>query len=230
MWKFVILAFDVAMGTPVAADGFPPRPQSCELVSTAQHSDCEVENRYKCASGGTHSFRIEFFDTEGMTGISHETADYVPEDTFEADGSGLFVTSAEGLHPRDMLSAGTSTHKLEGYVSILGLQQPFLAVVQFTATGKTIVLAETTFDTIEGNVLVTMPNAGAEFSGRSIVAYQPELDLMIETETSFGFGAPETTFVKELALPGQPGFGDEFPKYGCINLSLHSLQPPSVHT
>jgi hypothetical protein len=219
MWKFLILGLSVNAAPAALAEGFPARPESCELVSTAQRSDCEVENRYRCGSGSASFYWIEFFETDGLTTIARETSDFLLKDLIEPDGSGLYVTSTEGLHPRETLRAGTSTQRLEGHISLFGLRQPFISEGQLTATGTAVVLAEKAFQVIEGEFEFEMPNAGVTLTGQSIFAYQPDINIVIEIETSPYFGSRETKYIRELALPGQPGFGDEYPKHGCMSLS-----------
>jgi hypothetical protein len=223
MGEFLILALILGIATPVAAEGFSGRPESCEPISTAQRSDCEVENRYRCVSEEGSFYRIEFFETGGMTEVAQETSDFLPVSLSDEAGDGIFFTKVEGLHPRDMIQSGRSMQRLEGYISVLGLKQPLSAEVTFKATGQTITLADKSFETLEGQIVVKMPNAGATFTGRSIFAYQADIDIMIETESWTSLGPDETTYVREFALPGQPGFGDEVPRYGCGDLSQLEL-------
>lgn len=219
MRKFLTFAWMLAAATPVVAEGFSPRPDSCKLVYTAQHSDCEVENRYRCASSAGIFYRIEFFDDLGLDEIGEETSHYLPVSVTDASDDGISFTSIEGVHPKETLEVGASIQRLVGSVSIFGLKQPVEAKVNYEATRQTVQLAGKTFDTLTGNFVLKMPNSGLVMTGTNIVAYNSEIDVMIEIQTEMGFGARKRNFVRELFLPGQPGFGDEKPRHGCMGLS-----------
>jgi hypothetical protein len=66
-----------------------------------------------------------------------------------------------------------------------------------------------------------LPNPVPIIKGREIRAFSEKLGLSVSVERTYLEGASSDLNVKlvELFLAGQPGFGDESPRYGCANLS-----------
>lgn len=222
MRKFLILFCMTVPATPMVAEGFEPRPESCALISTMQKDTCEVENTFRCSSSDGVFYRGEFFDELGLSQVSRMTADFTPVSSVDEVGDGMYFNPADAIHPQDMLRMGTSVQNLDGAISLFGLKQPLESTATYTATGQTVDLAGKSFQTLDGQISVSFPNSGLIISGHTVLAYQKEIDLLLEIETTLKFGDQETSRAVEVALPGQVGFGDEHPRHGCTSLS--SLQ------
>lgn len=219
MRKFVILACLTAPAAPVLAEGFAPRPDSCELIATMQKSNCEVENTYRCHAADGVFYRVEYFEELGLSQLGRMTAEFAPESSVDEVGDGMYFNPSNAVPPMEMIHLGTSVQNLDGLISLFGLKQPISGTATYTATGKTVELAGKTFETLDGEMSISMPNAGLVITGRTVIAYQNDIDLLLEIETSLDFGNHETSHTVEVALRGQTGFGDETPRHGCMSLS-----------
>ena len=224
MRKFVILGCLAALASPAVAEGFAPRPESCKLIATMQKSDCEVENTYKCPADGRAFYRVEYFEDVGLTQIGQMTANFATESSVDERGDGMYFDQSDALHPKEMIRLGTSVQNLDGLISLFGLKQPINGTAKYTTRGETVELAGKAFETLDGEMSISVPNAGVVITGRTVIAYQRDIDLLLEIETSLDFGDHKTSHAVEVALPGQTGFGDETPRHGCTGLSsLHEI-------
>jgi hypothetical protein len=217
MWKFLILATGIGAASPIAAEDFTQRPTSCQLVSTAQFSDCSADNHFRCNDGTETYFRIESFEAEGLTIVFTETSDFLPRTLSTADGIGMYVTAAEGPHPRDMLEAGGGVQQFDADFLVFGLAQPASGRIDFSYTGEAIEMAGRTFHVLRGEVSLKLPRASIVESGKTVVGYQPEADVWVEIE--FSMDSEPTIYLRDVAFQGQPGFGNAAPRYGCMSLS-----------
>jgi hypothetical protein len=126
-------------------------------------------------------------------------------------------------HPRDTILTGSGEDTIVGEFELFGMTQPISGETKYSYTGETEVLAGDTLARIAFVGSVTMPPPMEKIEGTGTLLYSDKLDFLIEEEVRFDFGAgPETHRLKQLALPGQSGFGDETPGYGCGELSLMS--------
>ncbi len=110
---------------------------------------------------------------------------------------------------------------------MFGLWRPVSGSETAEYSGETVELAGKIFHRIEVIAILELPYPIPSFTGREVRAYNEELDLSVSLEVSYDnsvLGDAESKLM-QLSLRGQPGFGDEQPRYGCMTLGAVSVMP-----
>jgi hypothetical protein len=218
-----VLALTIACagGLPAMADVFE-RPEACELIATVQTDICEVENLYNCPSANTVIARSEIFDNDGLASVStYDPATKLSSlDDVWSDGSTRLQIS--GDEDGDVVRKGSGSSLAVGEVKMFGLWRPVSGSEKAEYSGETVELAGKTFHRIEIDVVAQMPYPIPTFTGREVRAYNEELELSVSLEVYYDHGmlGDAESKLMQLSLRGQPGFGDEQPRYGCMTLGM----------
>jgi hypothetical protein len=210
----------ILASTACAGDIFV-RPETCTLVATIQTDSCEVENDYTCPTENGPINRTESFDEAGLTSVSIEDLLIGQVTTSFVWDDGSFRLQYSGDKDIDIVRNGTGASSAVGEVKMFGLWRPISGSDTSTYSGETMELAGVSFHRIESMATLRLPYPVPEIIGREVRAYNEDLDLSVSIEREYLEGASSALNSKlaQLSLPGQPGFGDEFPRYGCDTLS-----------
>jgi hypothetical protein len=226
MRSVLALTIACAGGLPALADVFV-RPEACELIATVQTDTCEVNNHYNCPSANGPIAREEAFDIDGLASVSIfdpstgvSTLDFVWND-------GSMRMQSTGDSDLDVVRNGSGSMSAVGEVRLFGLWRPFSGTETSVHSGETLELAGKTFHRIESGITLQLPYPIPAFKGRDVRAYNEELNLTVGVETSLEEDALAASNSKlmQLSLRGQPGFGDEQPRHGCMTLGAVSVMP-----
>jgi hypothetical protein len=216
------IALAIVLASPVVAEDLPLRPVGCERIATAQYDNCSIANVFRCP--GEAAFWIETLDKDNLLTIETRNADHGSMSvTYAGQDVSMQLTQSK-MHPRDVIREGLGSDQVVGTFTMFGMSKPISGETEYSHIGETEVLAGETFARIAFVGSVTLPPPMPKMEGSGSFLYSDRLDLLVEEETRFNFsGAPETHRLAHLALPGQKGFGDETPGYGCGELSHLSL-------
>ncbi len=221
----VALALCLLTGSalPVAAQGLLTRPESCKRIVTAQYDDCTVTNTFRCAEV-EEPFWIESVDDDGLLTIETRNADHGSVRLeYLAEGVSMRVVQSKA-HPRDIVVAGSGQDTIVGQFTVFGMTRPVTGKTSYAFAGEKADHPGTPFVRITFVGEVVMPYPMPAFVGSGSMLYSDALDVLIAEETRFDEGLVEKPInLTQLALSGDAGFGDEFPKYGCGELSRLAL-------
>ncbi|NJS38455.1 MAG: hypothetical protein HC783_04915 [Rhodobacteraceae bacterium] len=200
------------------------RPETCKLIATVQTDICEVDNLYSCPSTNGVIGRGESFDSTGLTSVSinDPTTGLSSLDDVWGDGSSRLQMS--GDKDGDIVRKGFGSSSAVGEAKMFGLWRPVSGTETAEYSGETVELAGKTFLRIEVIVIAHLPYPIPSFTGREVRAYNEELDLTVTLEVTHDSNilSGSNSRLAQLSLPGQPGFGDEQPRYGCMTLGAVS--------
>ncbi|MCU0802312.1 MAG: YceI family protein [Rhodobacteraceae bacterium] len=205
-----------------AQDASAVRPKDCALRVTSQYDDCKVDNLYLCSSKEDMYFRIETFAAAGAPSIEILGEDYRPRSFVEPDGGGMSFRQSTSTHPRDVLLSGGGKQTATGTFTMMGMTRPVSLTATLASVGETVQLAGQTFDVIEMQGRVLLPEPVGAVDASVTFGYLPAADVLLEIDVSLSYngGVVETSRLKAASLANQPGFGSELPLYGCGELSL----------
>lgn len=223
-----ILALGLIAGTaaPAAADDFALRPKTCERLITAQYSDCEVMNLFRCTTDGSAIYRMEYHEADGLNLVETLDEDFRSLTALDPSGRGGFSfdpAKSSNTPPHEIMEAGIGRMVAVGELAIFGMSRPVNVEIEFTYEGDTQDIGGVIFQRFEGSMVFEMPAPVGSTSGRIVMGYAPEHDVYIELETALPYTGDDTdnwTVLKAVSLPDQPGFGTTTPTFGCQQISL----------
>jgi hypothetical protein len=219
MRRLFLLFLGLAAAAPVAAQDAPMRPLSCERIATAQFDNCSVTNAFRCDEGEI-AFWIETIDDDNLLIIETRNPDH---GTVSVDyvGQGISMRLSQSkAHPRDTIRNKLGSDTISGDIVLFGMLRPISGETSYVHAGETVDLAGRTFARISFKGSIQFPAPMPEIRGEGTLLYDGDLDLYVEERIAFDFGGDGDRYaIAHLALPGQEGFGDETPGYGCGVLS-----------
>lgn len=222
MRKFLILACLTTPAAPALAEDVFQRPADCQLMATTQRDTCEVENIYSCGAAESPIIRTESFDALGLYAVSIDDAENKSYSTDFVGEDGSFWLEYSGDEPSEVLRKGLGVSTATGEFQAFGLRRPFAASSSSAYEGQSMNLAGKSFHRIENKLSMQLPYPMPEIRGTEILAFSEEMQLGLSVEITYESDAPlvQGSKLVELSLPGQAGFGEEYPRFGCSNLSL----------
>lgn len=223
MRSFLALCITFLSAAPLAAEDLTLRPQSCVRAATVQYDNCSIANIFKC-TGQPAAFWIETLDSDNILTIETRNADHGSMTiAFVGQDISMKLTQTKA-HPRDTIRIGSATDTVEGEMEIFGMKRPLSGRTSYGYAGETIVLAGETFGRIAFQGGIALPPPMPEMTGGGTFLYSDRLDLLIEEAVTIDAGTGlDGHNLSKLSLPGQAGFGDETPGYGCGELSKLDL-------
>jgi hypothetical protein len=221
MRKSVVVALLTIQASRAVADDLPLRPESCERAATVQYDNCSIVNIFRCSTGA--AFWIESLDSDNILTIETRNADHGSTSiSYVGQGASMHISQSTA-HPRDTIRNGAASDKIVGLFGLFGMSRPISGETNYSHSGETDVLAGETLARIDFAGSVSFPPPMSEIKGSGTILYSDRLDLLIEEKIRFEIGSTlESYSLVHLSLPGQKGFGDETPGYGCGELSLMS--------
>lgn len=215
MRKFVILACLVVPAASALAEDAFVRPEGCERLATIQYDNCEVDNRFRCEGTGGESYRTESHDSFGLY--------YVWTSSGDDNGYGVYSNgdtyaySFRGHDFEDALKTGRAVEQFDGTMTVFGMRRPFSGETVYTFDGEVTELSGLVFQMIMTDDRTIYPHPIEEEVSKSVLLWNEEADILVTAETAeeSSTDAPFVTRMTQLSLPGQVGFGDEVPRYGC---------------
>lgn len=213
-----LLCLTLGAALPAAAEDLTSRPESCERTATAQYDNCSIANIFRCT--GPSAFWIETLDVDNILSIETRNADHGSQ-SIAFVGQDLSMRLAQSkAHPRDTILNGSAADTIVGEVEMFGMVRPISGETRYGHAGETTVLAAETFARISFVGTVVFPPPMPETAGGGTFLYSDRLDLLVEEAVRYDVGGVVDAYnLAHLALPGQDGFGDETPGYGCGELS-----------
>ena len=217
----LLLCLTVCTASQAAADDLTLRPGSCERTATAQYDNCSIANIFRCT--GQSAFWIETLDVDNILSIETRNADHGSQSiAFVGQDFSMRLVQSKA-HPRDTILNGSAADTITGEFEMFGMVRPISGESRYGHAGETSVLAGETFARISFVGTVVFPPPVPETVGDGTFLYSDRLDLLIEETVRYDVGGVVDAYsLAHLALPGQAGFGDETPGYGCGELSLLS--------
>jgi hypothetical protein len=218
----VLLAAPACALPAFAQDASATRPKDCALRVTSQFDDCSVDNRYFCPSKDGAYFRVETFEATGATAVVVEGEDYSPRSAYETDGFNMTFSNTASTHPREVLLSGLGQQTAVGTFTVMGMVRPLSLTATLTSAGETVQLAGRTFDVIEMQGQLQLPEPVGIANADITYGYLSEGDVLVEIDVSLSYDGSvvEGSRLKSVSLANQPGFGSERPVYGCGELSF----------
>lgn len=228
MRKSLILACLHCFAPPALAETLLERPASCERIATAQYSDCNVSNHFKCPDSSPVIYRVESVDQDGL--LTVETYDENQGAVGLVDSSGDMWASfvAQTEHPRVALTTGLRDERFEGALNVLGAPMSLKAKGAYRYSGETLSIAGETFHRMpfeadlitEGTIFGTAITFVMLAEGSMIFNERLDLWIVDIARTKIDDEPEEISSLRLLSLAGQDGFGIEVPTFGCGAISL----------
>jgi hypothetical protein len=229
MRKFLILA---CTASPAWAEDVFARPDQCIREATVQYDNCEVENLFVCKSEAGQVRRTESTDETGTYAVDISPTGSRNTAIHFVGTTGSTRLTMEGGTLLDAIQTGTATESAKGEIQLFGMWRPTTGMVVYDHKGESEEHAGKIFKRIVAESTVQLPYPAPPIAGTQVILYLPELNLTVTSETSFK-DSPipiESSKMVELALPGQPGFGVEFPMHGCMETSATTFFAKEVQT
>lgn len=219
------LCLTAGSALPSGADIFT-RPEDCERLATVQYDNCRVENVFRCAKDTDKYIRIENADSEEFYSVwtynfRTETASLNYRDGTET------TYRYSGDQIEDAVKHGSAQEHFESEIFMFGLRKPISGEHNYFYDGETEVIAGLEFHKLRAETVRVNPYPMGDDRSRQLLLLNTENDLAVVTEEA-DVSDPENTLtvrMKELALPGQAGFGDETARYGCAQISRADFDP-----
>ncbi|MGL4319233.1 MAG: hypothetical protein ACRCS3_00050 [Paracoccaceae bacterium] len=205
-----------------AQEASAARPKDCALRMTSQYDDCKAENLYFCPSKGGAYIRVEAFEGAGAPSVEIVGEDYSPRSYIEPGGSGMTFSQSTSTHPRDVLLSGSGKQTASGTFNVMGMTRPMSLTATFTDAGEKVELAGQSFDLIDLQGQMKLPEPVGAVNANATLGYLPDENLLVEIDVSISYDGSvvEVSRLKSVSLANQPGFGSERPVYGCGELSF----------
>lgn len=232
----MFLTCHVFLSTPVLAEVPLQRPDSCVRVATAQYSDCDVYNHFKCTGTSPVVYRVESVDESGVLTIETYDANHGAIGLSDSSGEMASSITTQTEHPRLALETGLRNERFEGTINGFGATLTLQGQSTYRYTGERLKLTGETFHRMPFDAeVLSEGTAFGEDMGFSMTVegsmlFTDKLDLWLEeaSRSKFDQDAEEVSNLRLLSLPGQDGFGDEAPMFGCSGISHLKLWTPEV--
>ena len=214
----------------VGAGGFVP-PSGCESFATVQNRACSVSVMWRCEVAPEGDFWEANFSFEGLESIVAYDRDYQWLDaaySWDSSREAFAPPAVDPISRGDLLETGIDTfdftmHRVtpDRRYDIRVVGADMLTGITATIDGYMLDEVKTRLEIIDADGVVEYASKGTQYYSRDLglFFYGPEEVTGPEGDVSTYDDRPA-----DIILPGEPGFGDTEPLYGC-NLQDAAFTP-----
>ena len=206
-------------------------PQGCSAFLTVQNQGCTSMLLWRCDKEPEGHHWSAAFDAQGMLALSSYDAQYQWLDTtYLWDNSREVLLDSEDPIDMDALFAtGHDTFAFTVRRTVEGRSQPMRVIGADVLTGTTV--------TIDGVELEELATELRYFTESGEVDYQSKGTQFVSRDMRLFFTGTDEVVAQDGGLieydqrpvdfihPGEPGFGNTTPLYGCEEIKTRSPRP-----
>ncbi len=206
------------------------------MFATVQNQACSVEVLWRCKTAKPGDFWEATFSLDGLESIVSYDGDYQ-----WLDAAYYWDSSSERFHPPaidpisrdDLLSTGIDTFEFTMQRATPDRDYEIRVIGADMLTGTTMVIDGFALDEVRTRLEILDEEGTVEYASKGIQYYSRDLGLFfLGAETVFGPDGTADVYddgPADIILPGEPGFGDTEPLYGC-NMQDAAFTPPAPET
>ncbi|MCB1330070.1 MAG: hypothetical protein KDK28_11805 [Maritimibacter sp.] len=224
-------AFGVAQPAQAAgAGGFVP-PSGCESFATVQNRACSVSVMWRCEVAPEGAFWEANFSFDGLESIVNYDGEYQWLDaaySWDSSREEFSPPAADRISRGDLLATGIDTFDFTMHRVTPDRRYDIRVVGADMLTGATATIDGYTLDEVATRLEIIDDEGVVEYASKGTQYYSRDLGLFFYgAEDVFSPEGDVSTYddrPADIILPGEPGFGDTEPLYGC-NLQDAALTP-----
>jgi hypothetical protein len=225
-----VVSFLVALAQPAGAGAFAP-PSGCESFVTIQNRACGVSVLWRCEVAPEGDFWEASFSFEGLESVVSYDREYQWLDAayfWDSSREEFTPPAVDRISRDDLLSTGIDTFDFTMRRVTPDRRYDIRVVGADMLTGATATIDGYTLDEVKTRLEIIDDDGAVEYASQGTQYYSRDLGLFfLGAEEVFGPDGEVSTWddrPADIILPGEPGFGDTQPLYGC-NLQDAAFTP-----
>jgi len=215
------VALTVASVLPTVALDFTP-PAGCQSFATIQNRACSVSVLWRCDVAPEGDFWEASFSPEGLESIVSYDSEYQWLDAayfWDSSREKFSPPAVDRISRENLLSTGIDTFDFTMRRDTPERRYNIRVVGADMLTGETALIDGYTLDEVKTRLEIIDDEGTVEYASQGTQYYSRDLGLFFlggeevfdaEGETSTWEDKPA-----DIILPGEPGFGETEPLYGC---------------
>lgn len=214
------------------AGAFVP-PRGCESFATIQNRACSVSVLWRCDVAPDGDFWEANFSPEGLESIVSYDGEYQWLDaaySWDSSREEFTPPAADRISRFDLLETGIDTFDFTMRRVTPDRRYDIRVVGADMLTGATATIDGYTLDEVRTRLEIIDEQGTVEYASKGTQYYSRELGLFFYgSEEVLGPDGDVSTYddkPADIILPGEPGFGDIQPLYGC-DLQDAAFTPPA---
>lgn len=218
------------LAPPAGAAGFTP-PSGCESFATVQNQACTVSVLWRCDVAPEGDFWEASFSPDGLESVVSYDSEYQWLDAayfWDSSREQFSAPAADPISRAELLRTGTDTFDFTMRRITPDRKYDIRVVGADMLTGATTMIDGFALDEVKTRLEIIDDKGRVEYASQGIQYYSRDLGLFFvgAEEVAGPDGAVDTwdDGPADVILPGEPGFGDVEPLYGC-NLQDAALTP-----
>lgn len=220
----VLVSALLGLAQPAAGAGagkFVP-PSGCESFATIQNRACSVSVMWRCAIAPEGDFWEANFSPEGLESIVSYDGEYQWLDaaySWDSSREEFTPPAVDRISRGDLLETGIDTFDFTMRRVTPDRRYDIRVVGADMLTGTTATIDGYTLDEVLTRLEIIDDEGVVEYASKGTQYYSRDLGLFFYgAEEVLGPDGDVSTYddrPADIILPGEPGFGDTEPLYGC---------------